>query len=118
MKDDEGKFSLNGKTVLLRRGNYGLLVSWVHSCFEVVAVEILPNGNLKVVSDEQANKDFVGGMDIWSQGLNLFAWREDFDMPKVLTEKPTGVWENSNRPKLIVFIPPEGLNTKGNPEVP
>ena len=115
MDDDEGTFSLPGKTVLLKRGNYGLLCSWVHSCFEVLPVEIKPDGTL--VKIEENHPDFIGGMDIWSQGYGLFSWREGWSKSNVHIpeRKELGEYENvidARRPKLVVFIPPDRLKTK------
>ena len=133
MVSDEGKFTLNGTSVLLKRGDWGLLCNWIDTdrggCFEIMPVEILPDGTVKEIA--QYNKDWRGGIDIWSQGHNLFAWREGFDIPKTyapLRENDTN--DDSRRPKLLVFIPPEGIDTdepaddsttkaisKGNPKV-
>ena len=115
MLNDEGKFSLPGTSVILQRGNWGLLCNWVDStnggCFEVLPVEIFPSGLVKEIGKN--NKDWVGGIDIWSQGISLFSWRDRWDKP---SERPTLDPEHwgtdASRPKLLVFIPPKNLNTK------
>ena len=119
MVDDEGTFSIGGKSVLLKRGNYGLLVNWLTTdkggCFDVLPVEILPDGTLKRA--EQSPIDFVGGLDIWSQGYGLFSYREEQDRASVHIPEDREISsfeneEDARRPKLAVFIPPERLDTK------
>lgn len=118
MTSDEGEFSLDGKTVLLKRGNYGLLVNWVDTtkggCFEVVPVNLLEDGSVQEIAE--FNKDFSGGLDIWSQGYSLFRWRENwkFAETRVPKERELSKFENkrdARRPKLVVFIPPEDVDT-------
>ena len=118
MTSDEGKFPIAGTSVLLKRGNYGLMCNWLDTeaggCFDVIPVEKLEDGNIREM--EPTNKEFVGGMDIWSQGYGLFSWRESQTRANVHVPeaKELSSFENprdARRPKLVVFIPPERLDT-------
>ena len=85
--------------------------------FDVIPVEILDDGSLRAPAPN--NIDFVGGIDVWSQGYNLLAFREGWPMTKVFVPSDTG---DTRRPKSVVFIPPEYINTEQlpnseNPEV-
>lgn len=121
MVDDEGTFPIDGKSVLLKRGKYGLLCNWITTpkggCFDVLPVEILDDGTLRKA--EQSPIDFAGGLDIWSQGYGILSWREGQDKATahIPADRELSSFENptdARRPKLVVFIPPEGLNTKAD----
>ncbi len=125
MVNDEGKFSLPGTSVLLKRGNWGLLCNWIDTssvggkgCFEVLPVEILPDGTIKKIAEN--NPDWRGGIDIWSQGLGIFCWRDGYEHARATSKEEFAkmdvtVWgANARRPKLLVFIPPKGVDTSAD----
>ena len=112
MVNDEGKFSLQGKSVLLvrrieREGEepfyYGLMVTFIDTlrggCFDVLPVEVdCIDGTWFYTKNHEVDSEIVpkmvGGMDVWTfaQGIAMFNVRPPYSKDK--------------HPSTTVFIPP------------
>lgn len=86
----------------------------------MIPVEILEDGTLRKI--EEHNIDFVGGMDVWSQGYGILSWREGNSAARVHIPEDKELSDHENpvdarRPKLAVFIPTEEMDlTEERPE--
>lgn len=113
MVNDEGKFSLNGKSVLLvrkiRRTDdekpfyYGLMITYIDTprggCFDVLPVEVeCIDGTWFYTKNHYTHRrvtpKMAGGMDVYTfaQGIAMFSVRPPY------TE--------DNHPSTTVFLPP------------
>ena len=115
MVNDEGEFSLQGKSVLLVRKvdrfrsdgekpfYYGLMVNFIDTarggCFDVLPVEVdFVDGTWIYTKNHDRDgkiiPKMVGGMDVWTfaQGIAMFSVRPPYPKDK--------------HPSTTVFIPP------------
>lgn len=94
-RDDEGEYSIPGRSFLLKRGNYGLLVSWVQEYFEVIPVSLTEKeGEITIHCIEEEKR-----------------WRGDIT---VAYGKDAVYFDGEGNifpPTSVIFTPPEGVST-------